>query len=106
MQSNPPPPATRVTAAKGRKPVAAAHKASPAATVKRFVRWPGLILGPASLRALGVEAVSASSSSESRLLLAAGLALALLAVGEATFLALVGDRLGFRVTRRSLRGAR
>ena len=69
----------------------------------RFARLAGLLFDRASLRAIGGQAAAASGSRESRLLLAGGLALVLLVIGETTFLALAGARLGFRPNRRPRR---
>jgi hypothetical protein len=78
-----------------------AHAASTSA--HRFVRFPGLFFGRSSFRAIGVQAAAAFGSHESRLLLAGGLALVLLVIGETTFLALAGARLGLQPIRRPTR---
>lgn len=72
------------------------HKGS---AVNRVVRFPGLLFARTPFRAISGQAVTASTSRGSRLLLAGGLALVLLVIGETTFLALAGARLGFRPVR-------
>ena len=74
------------------------HKSS---AVNRVMRFPGLLFARTPFRAISGQAVTASTSRESRLLLVGGLALVLLVIGETTFLALAGARLGFRPGRLS-----
>jgi len=101
-------PAASTTAHKTQKPRGAVtkHLAHTTSAVHRFVRLPGLLFESASFQAIGNEAASASASRSSRMLLAGGLALALLVIGETTFLALAGAKLGFRPRRRPRRAYR
>jgi hypothetical protein len=78
----------RIVSTSNRRP----HKGS---AVNRAVRFPGLIFARTPFRAIGGQVADASTSRESRLLLAGGFALVLLVIGETTFLALAGARLGF-----------
>jgi cytoskeletal protein RodZ len=106
----PPPPATVRPAATAparkqqtRRIASTPKRARKSSTVHRFMHLPGLILDRTSVRAISGQATAASTSRESRLLLAGGLALVLLVIGETTFLALAGARLGFRPERLSRR---
>ena len=94
-----------VTPAKVRKSPrrGASRSHTRSASVHHLVRLPGLLFDRASLRAIGGQAAAASGSRESRLLLAGGLALVLLVIGETTFLALAGARLGFQLPPRPRR---
>ena len=101
----PPPPAavrpaaTATAAARKqqtRRIVSTANRPHKNSAVNRVRRFPGLIFARTPFRAIGGQAAAASTSRESRLLLAGGLALVLLVIGESTFLALAGARLGFR----------
>jgi hypothetical protein len=102
---------TPTTQAAVAPPPAAVRPAAPApkrsshtgSAVHRFVRLPGLLLGRATFRTIGGQAAAASTSHESRLLLTGGLALVLLVLGETTFLALAGARLGLRPSGRPRR---
>jgi hypothetical protein len=100
--ASPPPAVVRPAATaparkqQARRIVSTPNHSRKASTVHRVMRLPGLILDRTSLRAIGGQATAASTSRESRLLLAGGLALVLLVIGETTFLALAGARLGFR----------
>jgi len=82
-----------------RRVVATSKRPHKGSTVNRLVRFPGLLLARTPIRAISGQAVTASTSRGSRLLLAGGLALVLLVIAETTFLALAGARLGFRPVR-------
>jgi hypothetical protein len=105
--ASPPPAAVRPTATaparkqQTRRIVSTSSRPHKSSAVNRVMRFPGLIFARTPFRAISGQEVAASTSRESRLLLVGGLALVLLVIGETTFLALAGARLGFRQGRRS-----
>ena len=75
------------------------HTLSPSA-LRRIGAFPAFLLHRTSIRAIATPPVTASVSPESTFLLAGGLALVVLVLGEMTFLTLVGRRIGVRPSRR------
>jgi hypothetical protein len=68
--------------------------------LRRIGAFPAFLLHRTSIPAIAAPPVAASASPESTFLLAGGLALVVLVLGETTFLTLVGRRIGVRPSRR------